>query len=752
MNKIKKLTSILITLILLLIINTKTSNASMYQVQRYYERLFESWGVSVQKTDEPKEPTLQQNIGSIIQNLSSQTLNLQSESNTQISEKNALNGTAVNSQDQKDTVTRLNNPDQITIKTKNDIEYILVKNYPFDLTTSANKLDLGFTDYNDQKQFAYFTQDEQKGIKTYYFLEEFFYIPQYREFISEYIKALDKSNKSTITKLAEEIDKDENTQDFGEIFINKFLLETSIYLIFVLILVALFYNLIVNRNKSSIQNDSQFKLLVSYFNTFNNFLIKIRPLLTLLLIILTIGGFVMIGLIQSVYQKDIQEIYISFTTKVSSFDTFNNFVVNQTKLFLLSSTVAVFYLFILFLVTLPSFIKIFKVSLIKFNQIQIKPSAISKLLIVMLVFAGLSIPFTGQKSFVFLLSLTFFIFLISIKFKINFYKDSFLTKKQKYLSIVAFIFVTMMGYSVSIYFQTKEVSITDTIFNNEAKVIFYPYAQQIEPNTNTVTQQNDISGLFPIFADNYLLYHPDYPVIFNQNFDDLPQDGQNQNFIILPSRSDSKNLKEIYNSSLLQTYFTKYEMPNSVYLKDTNYDDKYILKIVINCSNRDISSTDLKTKSISDSDEIQEKRVFFYPGCRSDQNESYEIPLFMSFKENALIKLTGFDQRDIDSFSVEKNADLLLDNLQNIQNNLDSTYLLIDETVREISLNQNGEPLYAYSIEKITPVDFENTISDQIDISENINKLLSLEAISNNFIFWSSQVNAYIWNLLQDEN
>lgn len=751
MNKFKKLTSILITLILLLIINTNTSNANMSQVQKYYEKVFDTWGINVQKTD--NENTQDQTLGSIIQELSSQNISsaeIVIENDTQLIEDETSNQADIT--DQQNETNLQNNIDQITIKTKNNLQYILVKNYSSDLIANGQKLSLGFTDFNNQDQFGYYYEDSQSGIKQYYFLEEFFYIPQYREFISEYIKALDKSNKNTITKLAEEIDRDEDAQDFGEIFINKFLIETSIYLFFILVLVALFYNLIVNRNKSSTQNNNQLKLLINYFNTFNNFLIKIRPLLTLLLLILTIGGFVMLGLIQSVYQKDIQQIFISFTTKLSSFDSFNNFVVNQTKLFLLSSTVAVFYLFILFLVTLPSFIKIFKVSLIKFNQIQIKPSAISKLLITLIVFAGFTIPFTGQKSYVFLLALTFFIFLISIKFKDYFYKDSYLTKKQKYLSLVAFLFVTMMGYSVSIYFQTKEVSITDTIFNNEAKVIFYPYAQQIEPNTNTVTQQNDISGLFPIFADNYMIYHPDYSVIFNQNFDNLPQKGQNRNFILVPSRSDTKNLKEIYNNSLLQTYFANNEMFNSVYLKNTNYDDKYILKIVINCSNRDIRNTDLKTKSISDSDEVQEKRVFFYPGCRSDQNESYEIPLFMSFKENALIKLTGFELRDINSFSIENSNELLLDNLQNIQNNLDSTYLLIDETVREISLNQNGEPLYAYSIEKIKPVDFENTISDQIDISENINKLLSLEAISNNFIFWSSQVNAYIWNLLQDEN
>jgi hypothetical protein len=99
---------------------------------------------------------------------------------------------------------------------------------------------------------------------------------------------------------------------------------------------------------------------------------------------------------------------------------------------------------------------------------------------------------------------------------------------------------------------------TNDLFAIDAKVIFLPYKKDIDGPNPSFIQKKIIQADFPVFADKFLIYHPNYEILNHIGISKIEKIPTRDMMIIHP-QNDETMLKALLNNKGLRDFYISYK-------------------------------------------------------------------------------------------------------------------------------------------------------------------------------------------------
>jgi hypothetical protein len=385
-------------------------------------------------------------------------------------------------------------------------------------------------------------------------------------------------------------------------------------------------------------------------------------------------------------------------------------------------------LFLLFL-SFKDLIKTFYIiPMAKIPSIPSTRRALSSVIVLLALFAPLSL--TVSPIPLILLSMLLIYLTYKQRAHKSFLKDAYSTT-QKYkllLLILLFGFFGILLNPVFDYLLGRPVS--EALFNTREDFVLLPYTKEYAGNV--VFADFELTPDYPIYVDDYLVFHPDFDVIHNKNVSSLDVEG---NFII--SLTEKKDYAEaFYTSNPFKEVLKVEKLSKAFYLSDVDTKQSYSLKFYINCT-ADPEKIYIKEFNQVDS-EIKSKSslVLYFPGCSETSSDAslvtYQVPFSVSEGDvpERLFMIEGIDEKSIDRIEVYENDFSKDVNFLNTE--------MLKGRVFEQKLNSNSE-ITAYSADINVSNSFSNVFGEPFNISQAINALKEQDVLENPATIWSSR-------------
>ena len=354
--------------------------------------------------------------------------------------------------------------------------------------------------------------------------------------------------------------------------------------------------------------------------------------------------------------------------------------------------------------------------------------ALSSVIVLLALFAPLSL--TVSPIPLILLSMLLIYLTYKQRAHKSFLKDAYSTT-QKYkllLLILLFGFFGILLNPVFDYLLGRPVS--EALFNTREDFVLLPYTKEYAGNV--VFADFELTPDYPIYVDDYLVFHPDFDVIHNKNVSSLDVEG---NFII--SLTEKKDYAEaFYTSNPFKEVLKVEKLSKAFYLSDVDTKQSYSLKFYINCT-ADPEKIYIKEFNQVDS-EIKSKSslVLYFPGCSETSSDAslvtYQVPFSVSEGDvpERLFMIEGIDEKSIDRIEVYENDFSKDVNFLNTE--------MLKGRVFEQKLNSNSE-ITAYSADINVSNSFSNVFGEPFNISQAINALKEQDVLENPATIWSSR-------------
>lgn len=277
------------------------------------------------------------------------------------------------------------------------------------------------------------------------------------------------------------------------------------------------------------------------------------------------------------------------------------------------------------------------------------------------------------------------------------------------------------------------------------KFISLPYTRSYA--ANSVFKSHLYTYKYPIFANQYLVFHPDFKYIVNRN--SLLFDASTYKNFIFTAQNTSDFIRDLLGNPYLQKLFTVEKTSN--YWNTLLIDpllipvDGLYLKIKIDCSTTLVGQRDiyLNVYSMKEKLSTDDSILFNFPGCATNKDVAtymISLPILKDSTTTSLILLNISNFNYLDSLKIELYGN------SNIP--LEFTPMFMDLTSSVLLSNISDTDSYIYNFSSDIPGDvvLENTTDKSLsyDLSVPLNYLLFNKLLANPLVLWSNSINAFI--------
>jgi len=298
------------------------------------------------------------------------------------------------------------------------------------------------------------------------------------------------------------------------------------------------------------------------------------------------------------------------------------------------------------------------------------------------------------------------------------------TKKEKIL-ILSTILLFSFGVFYYQNFSLRSVFRFEDLIGVPDRIVSLPYKKQTSDSAlfNSLSEYN-IN--YPLFIDEFLIYHPNYKKFINKNISKF--DENNSNFIIL-SKSYERLIKGLLSNPVIIKNIEVSNFKNLVFIEnpDANNISQLILNADLNCIYKTTNTFKVKVYYFEGTSfrniEYDLGNVL---GCNSvNQKYSFKLPPEISSKDFFMFEFSGMDRRFINTYKFENEENSLALKISEIgvKNNL---YFYVTSNLT------SGSEITNYTVSDKSDISFDNS-----DITENLNKLKRDKYIGNTFNVWS---------------
>ena len=431
---------------------------------------------------------------------------------------------------------------------------------------------------------------------------------------------------------------------------------------------------------------------------------------------------------------------ISYTKENFNISKLNEF--SQTGGFLRIALFGYGLVFIglFFLFFIPIFIKVFKRSSEKINEVRVKQEVFKYSLPILIIFSliassGLGVE-VSIKFLIFVLAVLVFLFVKNLQVK-GF--DYVYSAKEKFVFTAVVVFIISVGFLFN--FKAKD---TDFEYKEEDligvtdKVVLLPYSKQL--GENTLMNEYNFSGSEPVFVDNYLVYTPNNSRIENKNAKEFKNEG-----VFYIQNGDLEDIVLAINSNVSLSNELRSEDPSN-FFKIKNFEKIYggsepEIQITFSCKRQDIGTDKIKVDFyyLSNGGEVEKenKTLFYFPGCsKIGEPETYKVKLEIPFTDSEflfirLVDVNGSDIKDIEII------------------NGDQVYLPEYfskgrgyEIIASGGLTTSAiVPITNYIFGDSYDLNFDLNLDEEnkFDMSVPINELIKEEKVKDKFLIWSTK-------------
>jgi len=385
--------------------------------------------------------------------------------------------------------------------------------------------------------------------------------------------------------------------------------------------------------------------------------------------------------------------------------------------------------FIIFLILVSRFdylVEVIKNLFSKVKEYSVNQEAIKYTFIIPNILTTLLfISFNKFFSFEFLL----YILLFNLFIGILLYKQKtdlfILFSLREKIIIVSSVIILSLGVFYYQNFSLRTSYKFENLIGVPDKIVSLPYKKQTSENV-LFNNLSEYKINYPLFVDEFLIYHPNYSKYSNKNISKF--DDSNSNYLVVSKTyerlvrgllSNTDTIKNLESSSGQKLFF--------VNLPEDNL-SQVTLITDLNCSYKTTNTFKVKIyyfegTSFKNTEFILGNIL----GCNSEsQRYTFKLPVEVVSQNNFMLELLGIDLRFVNSLKFELEDKESIVNFKEItvKNNF---YYYVSST-----LNPDTE-ITNYFVSDKKDVSFDNS-----NITENLNTLKRDKFIGNTFNIWSN--------------
>jgi len=553
--------------------------------------------------------------------------------------------------------------------------------------------------------------------------------------VSSYFSSLNRSSKVSVDNT---ITTNKNFFQILDEYLKSTSLELLIYSsIFLVTFVFVGKLLVYLKNKhKKIETREVFKL-IDYFlfgsfskNSFSKLLFIFSILIYILLFLQFISPF------YGSYAVILKELAFDFL----NFNIFREISSrNYTKVIFF--TYSYFVIFIIIFSRFEYFIETIASLYTKFKTYSARKDSLKYFFIIINILSNLFlITFNKFYTFEFLLYLiilNLFLGIFLFKEKIDLY--SVFSTKEKI--IIAFVFL-ILSLSVFYYqnFIVKQTYTYENLIGISDKIVSLPYKKQA-PENALFNNLADYNINYPLFIDEYLIFHPNYGKYYNKNISKFIETDIN---FVVTSKSYEDLIRLLLDKPDLVKNLPITKGSKLVYVNKSREDisSQLSIHLNLNCSYKSSSTFDINLYYIENNIFKKNKLLLGNViGCVSEnQKYSFKLPIDLSSKDAFFIEFLEKDNRYINSYLIEG------------ENNKFPSLAL-----KEIGINNSfnyyvssnllpGSELTNYFLYDKKEISFDNS-----DITNNLNTLKRDKFIGEVFNIWSLELYRLIVNMYESK-
>lgn len=536
--------------------------------------------------------------------------------------------------------------------------------------------------------------------------------------LSTYLGSINRSSRVSVDNPnISDKNFNQNLQDY----LKSTTFEIFVYAIITFILVLLSSKIIVYLHKN--YKNLNFKILINliddlFFGTFaKNKNIKLFLIVSILFYIVLFLQLV----IGSSGSKTmfIKNLFLNFF----DFNFFNKLSLNKLPEIIFYS----YSYFLIFLFIVSKLDYVIQLILNLFNKVRYSETNSKNIknlfLFLYIISIVLLVNFFNNFSFELLIFFTIFnilVFTLMARKSVDFY--IYFSNKQK----ITITTIVLLLVGISIYFQNSSKAPSfkyENLIGISDKVVLLPYKKQTSEDV-LFNSFKDTNLNYPLFVDEFLVFHPEYSKYLNKNISKFEE--KDENFILVAKSSD-RLLRGILSNPKILTNLDSSNNSRHILVNQSIPNSDIYINLNVNCTYKDENNFRIKSYFTDrNSFKSSELNLGNLVGCNSDNKTyTFKLPNQILISENFIVQFINKDLRFINSFFFEnssKDTNLVYKEFE-VKNNF---YFYI-----ESFKNSNGQ-ISNYFVTDKTEISFGNT-----DFIENINILKKDKFIGNTFNIWS---------------
>ncbi len=601
------------------------------------------------------------------------------------------------------------NNSYIEVKTNQRIEF---RFYEKELVeVEGERESLNFYD-EINKQDAVIVKNGLENRVTYSIPIDYLLIDEYSSKINNYFDGLSNSYTSiTIGNRPRSVP-----------FVDLVIKETTSYALVIFLIVALSLGVILTTTKSALNINCCKLLLTKFYIDTQRTFDHIRPYVTVITALAIFSLIRLASLISYRERGDIDPRFIwTILSKINTKSFILNAFRNKNDVDLALAIIFQLIIGLVFVIAVPYAMKLFAMSFDKFSNKQIKQKHVSKILLGLLILLAISSMIFLKVAFVIPATLTTLSVIILLKINISAFQNVSLSKRILYFLL--FFGIALTSYGLVAFKKANVSQTTNKIFDFDAQVVFYPIIEILEGEKPFITLRREPNNMYPVFANQFLLYHPRYAEITNTKSDKFLENPPSD-FYIIPKEETEDTIKSIASKPRLIPYLATEAQTSIIYVDENQNNGSEVAQIefTVECANTNPQKIKLNRYK---SEVLESKTVLRYPGCTTiGDTKIFTIPV-RNIIPGSILHL----------HSEEGNVNISITNLNNYQ------YINLNDSVNVpffVDIN-NSNNIILYSLSNPTEYFINKDENKTSTLDEHLNKLILDKKIEGEVKFYTSE-------------
>jgi hypothetical protein len=392
-----------------------------------------------------------------------------------------------------------------------------------------------------------------------------------------------------------------------------------------------------------------------------------------------------------------------------------------------------------FILILPSLVSIFALSLKKISKVKPKADFI-RYSAAFLLLGTLTAVSVGRVDIIAQLTAVNVLLLILITYwagKSSVILNKLYSSKEKFVIIALAVLIFGLGNAWRVYRERLPHTYSyENLIGVDDELVLLPYEKSF--GADILFDPYKVSGDYPVFINDFGIYHPNYRTIENK----AGKDFSDRNPFILIADSEKDYIRGILENRSLERYVLTTE-PSKYFTFDgsTLAEDKYELEIRFNCSlNPEAEDVVIRTYVAGDEDS-DKNTVLNFPGCEAVQTSVvYKVPFKLESQDYSIYGFEKINFSLIEQIKVFKNGEEHpVKFIKNYQEN---------PVIYEFLSGGETLSVYSFGLDKNRTV---KRTGPDFDVSKVLNEMILNKELKSPFVIWSTNDQAVIRNEFLEE-